>query len=416
MSAPQRPGAGRRALPAQSSPPAGEGQVPGATSVAQDGPPHVTRAGDYDAILVQGFGGPEGQDDVLPFLRNVTTGRAIPDERLEEVATHYRHYGGVSPISAHDRALRAALEVELAERGIDLPLYWGNRNWHPFLNDTLHQIAEAGHRRVLSVATSAYASYSSCRQYREDLADALADTGLADRLQIDKVRPYFDHPGFVRPFIEAVQGGLTEIARAGARRVEVLFATHSIPMVDAQRSGPPAGEVGHVGAGEHAEGGAYVAQHLAVAEAILDRLSAGDGVHLSWQLVFQSRSGPPSQPWLEPDINDAIEELAATDVDGVVIVPVGFLSDHMEVVWDLDNEAMATAEQQGLHAVRVGTPGVHREFVSGLVDLFVERLAGTPAAQRPAMTELGPWFDVCRPGCCENPRRGFRPVAAGLLP
>lgn len=438
MNAAQPPGAGRRALPAQSSPPAGSGQVPGATAACQDGPPHVTRAGDYDAILVQGFGGPEGQDEVLPFLRNVTTGRGIPDERLEEVATHYRHYGGVSPISAHDRALRAALEGELAQRGIDLPLYWGNRNWHPFLNDALHQIAAAGHRRVLSVATSAYSSYSSCRQYREDLADALADTGLAGQLQIDKVRPYFDHPGFVRPFIEAVQGGLTEIARAGARRVEVLFATHSIPTVDAQRSGPPAGEVGHVGAqvdtgehgdggaqvdtgeqvdtGGHSDGGAYVAQHVAVAEAILDRISAGDGVQMSWQLVFQSRSGPPSQPWLEPDINDAIEQLAATGVDGVVIVPVGFLSDHMEVVWDLDNEAMTTAAQQGLYAVRVGTPGVHREFVSGLVDLFVERLEGTPVAQRPAMTELGPWFDVCRPGCCANPRRGFRPVAAGLLP
>ena len=155
---------------------------------------------------------------------------------------------------------------------------------------------------------------------------------------------------------------------------------------------------------------------MAVAEAILDRISAGDGVQMSWQLVFQSRSGPPSQPWLEPDINDAIEQLAATGVDGVVIVPVGFLSDHMEVVWDLDNEAMTTAAQQGLYAVRVGTPGVHREFVSGLVDLFVERLEGTPVPQRPAMTELGPWFDVCRPGCCANPRRGFRPVAAGLLP
>ncbi|PWC05737.1 ferrochelatase [Agromyces badenianii] len=400
---------GHKPAPAASAPCAPGAIVPGATPAAQSGPAHVTEPVAYDAILLAGFGGPEGQDDVIPFLRNVTSGRGIPDERLEEVAHHYRHFGGTSPINAQNRRLKASLEAELASRGIDLPVYWGNRNWDPYLNDALAEAKAAGHSKLIAIATSAYSSYSSCRQYREDFADALADTGLGDQIQIDKVRQFFDHPGFVTPFVEGVRDGLEGLeASAGLDRtteIEVLFATHSIPSTDAAKSGPAERGFG--------EGGAYAAQHRAVAEVVMAKAGAAD---VPWQLVYQSRSGPPSMPWLEPDINDAIEELPAAGRKAVVIVPLGFVSDHMEVLWDLDNEALETAEQHGLAAVRVPTPGTHPAYVAGLVDLVLERVNGTPVAERPAETELGPWYDVCRPGCCENVRLGFRPALAGIAP
>lgn len=380
--------------------------VLGATAAAADGPEHVEVPVAYDAILLAGFGGPEGQDDVIPFLRNVTRGRGIPDERLEEVAHHYRHFGGVSPINDQNRRLKAALEAELERRGIDLPVLWGNRNWDPYLAEAVREAHDRGYRSLLAIATSAYSSYSSCRQYREDFARALDETALEGVVAIDKVRQYFDHPGFVAPFVEAVRDGVAELERRGvpASQVRVLFATHSIPTADAERSGPRDRDFG-------AEG-AYGAQHRAVGA----RVMADAGLDVAWDLVYQSRSGPPSQPWLEPDINDRIAELPAEGVRGVVIAPLGFLSDHMEVMWDLDEEAMETAGEHGLEAVRVATPGDHPAFVAGLVDLVEERLRGTPAAERPALTEYGPWFDVCRPGCCENVRLGFKPAAAGLAP
>ena len=364
----------------------------------------------YDAILLAGFGGPEGQDDVIPFLRNVTRGRGIPDERLEEVAHHYRHYGGISPINSQNRALKAALEAELASRGVNLPVIWGNRNWDPYLADVITQAHADGYTNLLALATSAYSSYSSCRQYREDFAQALITTGLEGAVHIDKVRQFFDHPGFVLPFIEGVTAGLAEVAEAIpgidlAREVEVLFTTHSIPSTDAARSGPAERGFG--------EGGAYQAQHLAVAEVVI---AAATAEAVNWQLVYQSRSGPPSMPWLEPDINDVIAELPSRGIRAVVIVPLGFVSDHMEVLWDLDNEAMETAAENGLHAVRVPTPGTNPAYVSGLVDLVMERVNDVPAEERPAMTELGPWYDVCRPGCCENVRLGFKPAVAGIAP
>lgn len=403
------PSRGRKPAPAASAPCALGAIVPGATPAAQGGAAHVTEPVAYDAILLAGFGGPEGQDDVIPFLRNVTSGRGIPDERLEEVAHHYRHFGGTSPINQQNRELKAALEAELAARGIDLPVYWGNRNWDPYLNDALAEAKAAGHARLIAIATSAYSSYSSCRQYREDFADALADTGLGDEVQIDKVRQFFDHPGFVAPFVEGVRDGLAGLEASGdlnrTTEIEVLFATHSIPSTDAAKSGPAERGFG--------EGGAYAAQHRAVAEVVMAKAGAAD---VPWQLVYQSRSGPPSMPWLEPDINDAIEELPAAGRKAVVIVPLGFVSDHMEVLWDLDNEALETAEQQGLAAVRMPTPGTHPAYVAGLVDLVLERVNGTPVAERPAETELGPWYDVCRPGCCENVRLGFRPALAGIAP
>lgn len=386
--------------------------VPFASSASLSGPEHVTIAQDYDAILLAGFGGPEGQDDVIPFLRNVTAGRGIPDERLEEVATHYRHFGGVSPINEHNQQLRAALETEMHARGLTLPIYWGNRNWAPYLKDAVQQAYDDGHTRLLAIATSAYSSYSSCRQYREDFAHALLDTGLAGKVTIDKVRQFFDHPGFVKPFVEGVEAALTDFEAQGLHpsQVRVLFATHSIPLADAARSGPAELNLG--------EGGAYAAQHLAVGEMVMDELrdARPDRQSTGWELVYQSRSGPASQPWLEPDVCDRITQLPAEGVKAVVIVPLGFLSDHMEVLWDLDEEALEAAADVGLRATRTPTPGIHPAFVSGLVDLIEERITAQPVDQRRAVTELGPWYDVCRPGCCENVRRGFSPAAAGLVP
>ena len=389
----------------------------------------------YDAVLLVGFGGPEGQDDVIPYLRNVTRGRGIPDERLEEVAVHYRAHGGVSPINQQNRDLRAALTAELERRGLDLPVYWGNRNWAPYLPDALQEAADHGHRRLLAVVTSAYSSYSGCRQYREDLAAAVEDAGLAGQVTIDKVRQYFDSPGFVTPFVEGVGAALARLrAREGVAPdgIRVLFSTHSIPTAAATATGP---QTAVDDEGEYevpwAEGGAYEAQHFAVADAIMAEVDTT----VPWELVYQSRSGNPRTPWLEPDINDRIAELATPvaeradpeddqAVDAVIIVPLGFVSDHMEVLWDLDNEAMTTAREHAILAERVPTPGIHPAFVAGLVDLVAERTlvtavdgtaapAGGPCG---SATALGRWYDVCRPGCCLNPAAEPRPALAGEAP
>nr|WP_246858620.1 ferrochelatase [Citricoccus sp. SGAir0253] len=383
----------------------------------------------YDALLLASFGGPEGQDDVIPFLRNVTRGRGIPDERLEEVATHYRANGGVSPINEQNRALKAALESELAARGIDLPVYWGNRNWGPYVPETLERIHADGHRRVLTITTSAYSCYSSCRQYREDLGMALRSTGLEGVLETDKVRQYFNHPGFVEPFAEGLRAGLAEIraelAAAGREggRLHVFFATHSIPTADAAAAGPRplAAELRERTGLEPGEGNGadvYSAQHLDVAEQVLARVPEAEGI--DWSLVYQSRSGAPHVPWLEPDVNDAIEEAARTTGEGaeplagVLVVPLGFVSDHMEVVWDLDTEARETAEELGLAFRRTPTPGTHPAFVRGLVDIVEERL-GTREG-RAAVGCLGAWYDVCRPNCCVKVMRdgSVRPTVAAV--
>lgn len=362
----------------------------------------------YDALLLASFGGPEGQDDVIPFLRNVTAGRGIPDERLEEVATHYRAHGGISPINDQNRALKAAIEAELQRREIDLPVYWGNRNWAPYVDQTLRQIHDDGHRSVLTVTTSAYSCYSSCRQYREDLGVALQETGLEGTLRVDKIRQYFDHPGFIHSFASGMSKGLQEILGSvdSPEKLHIFFATHSIPTSDAAAAGPrPLAdqlrtEAG-VEPGEANGADVYSAQHLAAAELLMDMVPEAKGI--DWSLVYQSRSGPPSVPWLEPDINDAMEELAASkeDLAGVVVVPLGFVSDHMEVIWDLDTEAKETAEELNLAFVRTATPGVDPQFVSGLVDMLSERLAQVDERpDREGLTSLGPWYDVCRPNCC----------------
>jgi len=345
----------------------------------------------YDAILLSSFGGPEGQDDVIPFLRNVTAGRGVPDERLEEVAHHYRHFGGVSPINAQNRALKTALEGELSKRGIPLPVYWGNRNWAPYFADTVAEAAANGHTRLLALVTSAYTSYSGVGQYREDFEKALAAGGLTETVSIDRIREYFDHPGFVTPLIEGTQTAVKKLMDAGhdASRITILFSTHSIPTAAARASGP-----------EFGEHGAYEAQHLALAEVISTAVTASLGARSDraaaspWKLVYQSRSGDPRVPWLEPDINDVIAELHDQNAaDAVVVVPFGFVSDHMEVLWDLDNEAKASAEEAGFGFERVPTSGVHPAFVAGLVDLIEERLNDTPVEQRPHLTALGPWPD-----------------------
>ena len=351
----------------------------------------------YDAVVLLSFGGPEGPDDVLPFLRRVTAGRGIPEERLAEVGEHYSLFGGVSPINAQNRALIAAVEAELAARGLPTTLWWGNRNFEPLLPDTLTQVAEAGHRRVLVLTTSAYSCYSSCRQYRENIADAVLAaseaTGVA--LEVDKVRPYALHPGFGAATVAATREAVAA-ALESSPTPALLFVTHSIPTAMDATSGPGDGE-GHL----------YSRQHLWLTEAVTEQVAADlDLPDLRSELVFCSRSGPPQQPWLEPDVNDRIEELAAEGVDTVVLAPIGFISDHMEVVYDLDTEAQATCDRLGVRLVRAATVGTRPEFVAGLVDLILERAAEargeTPSAPQWTGSDQRP--SVCEPGCCPNLR------------
>jgi ferrochelatase len=393
------------------------GQAPEAGGTPLAAASRTVAAATYDCILLAGFGGPEGQEDVIPYLRNVTRGRGVPDERLEEVAHHYRHFGGISPINQQNRALKAALESEIAARGLNLPVYWGNRFWAPYFTDALKELHADGHRRVLVLLTTAFSSYSGCRAYREDLAAALTESGLESELVLDKVRQYFDHPGFVRPNIDAVRDGLLALAADGHHaKPHVMFSTHSIPSAAADASGPrealPDGSPVPVGGGEewNAGGGWYVAQQRAVAALVMDAV-ADEFPGVDWSLVFQSRSGDPSVPWLEPDINLAIKALPA-DVSGLVISPLGFVSDHMEVAWDLDNEALETCDGRGLAAVRVPTVGVDLRFVAGLVDLVQERhmVDGAAPLERQALTALGPWQDVCPVDCCLG--RAAKPTIA----
>jgi ferrochelatase len=370
----------------------------------------------YDAVLLAGFGGPEGPDDVMPFLRNVTRGRGIPEERLVEVSHHYQALGGSSPINEQNRLLRTALQTELARRGIDVPVLWGNRNWAPYLRDVISQAHADGQLRLLGLATSAYSSYSSCRQYREDFGLALADTDLVGSMRIDKVRPYFDRPGFRAPFADGTVQALRRAAAAGVdiAELDVVFTTHSIPDTMADTSG--SAELG-----DHGAGGAYVTQHLAVARAVIEQVSAEYGAEPHWQLAYQSRSGPPSVPWLAPDINDVITDLATQGRRGVIVVPIGFVSDHVEVVWDLDNEAAENAERLGLFFARVRTPGVDAGFVAELVDLIAERLDTGPAdpLENPAPADSGllPGVlrrpDFCAAGCCVN-SRATKPTTAAV--
>ncbi|MGO1504452.1 MAG: ferrochelatase [Brachybacterium sp.] len=350
----------------------------------------------YDAILFASFGGPEGQDDVIPFLRNVTAGRGVPDERLEEVAGHYRALGGRSPINEQNRALISALEAELATREVDLPIYFGNRNWAPYTAEALQSLHADGHRRVLALITSAYSSYSGCRQYREDFARQLDETGLLGEVEIEKSRSYFNHPGFLAPVVDGVRAALTDLEREGhdTDRVRVLFSTHSIPLAMNDASGPTG------------EGSWYVDQHLAACRYVMDQLHDDLPVMPEWELVYQSRSGAPHVPWLEPDINDVIERIGTENraeqagaTEAVVVVPIGFVTDHVEVIWDLDTEAKESAEEQQLAFRRVATSGTDHRFIAALADIVQEHL--DPSRERIAVTELGAVQDVCGHNCCQ---------------
>ena len=358
----------------------------------------------YDAVLLTSFGGPENPDEVMPFLERVTAGRGIPRERLEEVSHHYLALGGVSPINEQNRELLTHLREELRARNIEIPIYLGNRNSEPFFSDVLREMYSDGHRRVLSLVTSAYSSYSGCRQYRENLAKALVDAGLDGQMEIDKVRNYFDHPGFVLPFADGLVQALKTLRDEGfaPTDIHIFFTTHSVPILMAQTSGPESLRSTFAD-------GVYVAQHNAAANAILEIASKELSFPLSdWSLVYQSRSGAPNMPWLEPDIGDALRESANVERKAVVVMPIGFVSDHIEVIWDLDNEAKAIAEEEGLRFIRVATPGKSADFVSGLVDLIQERLSNS---EKKALSPLGPWADFCAVGCCPNPRHELPTIA-----
>jgi protoporphyrin/coproporphyrin ferrochelatase len=349
----------------------------------------------YDGVLLLSFGGPEKPVDVMPFLRIVTAGRAIPDERLAAVAEHYHFFGGRSPINDQNRLVLAALRSELDRRGIATPLVWGNRNFDPFLTDTLRQAHEAGMRRLVTIVTSAYTSYSSCRQYREDLAAAvstLADEGR--QIEVDKVRPYFNHPGFSRVNARQVTEAVRALGQRPDHEVALVFVTHSIPEAMDDTSGPGDGE-----------GNAYRRQHLALAAAIADEVNATLSARVGYELAYCSRSGSPIQPWLGPDVNDRLRALASDGVRTAVVAPIGFVCDHMEVRFDLDTEAAQTAAAAGLEMVRVPTVGTDPEFISGLVDLALERAVqsrGRALVVGPSWPgdEVSP--SVCRPGCCPN--------------
>jgi protoporphyrin/coproporphyrin ferrochelatase len=343
----------------------------------------------YDAFVLVSFGGPEGTADVMPFLQNVTAGRGIPLDRLEQVAQHYYRFGGVSPINQQCRDLIAAIEKDFAARGVSLPVYWGNRNWHPYLRDTLATMAADGVGRALAFVTSGYSSFSSCRQYLIDIDAARRDVGGAAP-RVDKLRQYSNHPGYVGSFAAAAAAALASLP-AGLRpdqgttrgtaagEVDVIFTAHSIPASMAEAAGPA--------------GGAYQAQLAETARLVAAQLCW----QRPWRLAYSSRSGPPSQPWLGPDINDLLAELAAAGSRAVVVVPIGFVSDHMEVKFDLDVEAAATANRLGLAYARAATPGTDSRFVSMITDLVVERLDGTAPL---ALGAFGAGPDACPPGCC----------------
>lgn len=378
------------------TPPAAE-QRTAPAAIAQQAAVHSQAR--YDAILLASFGGPEGQDDVIPFLRNVTRGKGIPDERLEEVATHYRANGGVSPINQQNRDLKAALEAELRQRGVSLPVYWGNRNWDPYFAETFRAMHQAGHRKVLVLVTSAYAGYSSNDQYLEDFERALQQTGLDGELELVKVRQFFYDKAFTGPNEQFLAEGIRDV-RAQLRvsgapedAVKILFVTHSIPTAVAERQGPERIR-------ELFGTDVYTAQHQAIADYLMSAVPEAEG--LEHQVVFQSRSGDPRTPWLEPDINDQIEQDVEKGGDdggapaGIVVVPFGFISDHMEVVWDLDTEAKETAEKESLAFHRAATTGVHPGFVSGLVDILGEYLTDESGAPLSSGEQAvpGDWSDL----------------------
>src|SRR5579863_5460106 len=358
----------------------------------------------YDAILVVSFGGPEARSEVIPFLENVLRGKNVPRERLLAVAEHYYHFDGKSPINQQTRELITALEQELAQHeaeqhgakqnapqqnGPKLPVYWGNRNWHPMLAETLQQMKQDGIRRALAFVTSAYSSYSGCRQYRENIVAAQNEIGAGapeGSLQIDKLRAFFNHPGFVEATEERLREALERIPTAAQTNVQIVYIAHSLPLSMANTCD-------------------YVRQLEEVRKLVSAKLGVSNDA-----LVFQSRSGAPGQPWLEPDILDYLREVKARDrASAVVLAPISFISDHMEVVYDLDIEAQQLCDSLALPMVRAKTVGVHPKFVSMIRELILERTSGV---ERRSVGSLGPRQDVCAEDCCPPPQRPMRPQAA----
>jgi ferrochelatase len=330
----------------------------------------------YDAFLLVSFGGPEGPGDVMPFLENVTRGRGIPPARLAAVAEHYYAFGGVSPINQQCRDLLAAIRADLAASGLPLPVYWGNRNWSPYLADTVRAMAGDGVRRAIAFATSAYSSYSGCRQYLEDIERARAPAGPGAP-QIDKIGRFYDRPGFIEPFAENAAAALAALPADLRQQAHLVFTAHSVPAAMAAASGP--------GGGGPEYGGRYQAELAEASRLIAER--TGGGTH-PWTLAYQSRSGPPSVPWLEPDICDHLADLAKSGTKAVVVIPAGFVSDHMEVRHDLDTEAAQCAESLGLAFARAATPGTHPRFAAMVTELVRERMAQPESQTCPA--------DCCR--------------------
>lgn len=343
----------------------------------------------YDALLLVSFGGPEGRDEVIPFLENVLRGKPVPRERMLEVAEHYYHFDGISPINGQCRELMAALRTELDAAGITLPLYWGNRNWHPLLPDTLQTVAEQGHRRVLAFFTSAYSSYSGCRQYRENIQAAQAAVG-PNAPRVEKLRVFYNHPEFIAANVDRIRAAIEQLPPDAQQSPTLLFTAHSIPNTMA----------------DHCD---YVKQLTETARLI--------SAELDWpaercQLVYQSRSGRPQDPWLEPDIGDAIRTRHAAGMTGCIVAPIGFLSDHIEVLFDLDQQAHDLCVELGVAMVRAGTVGTHPRFIGMVRELIAERL-GLQQEKR-AIGHYGPNHDVCPETCCLYPMQ--RPTGAGGPP
>ena len=342
--------------------------------------PDASASSGYDAVVVVSFGGPEAPDEVIPFLRNVTRGRNVPERRLEEVAQHYLARGGRSPINDQNRRFVAALSSALGDGDLALPVYWGNRNWHPMLADTVAAMRSDGVRRALAFVTSAFGSYSGCRQYSEDIIGAVA--GCKGEPEIHKLRLFCNHPGFIEPMAEGVRGALVRLAGAGATSpARLVFSAHSIP--EAMATAAP-----------------YERQLREAAALIAERVPRGrrPGDAAEWDLVYQSRSGPQHMPWLEPDVVDHLTALHAEGVHDVVLVPLGFVSDHMEVIHDLDDEAAGAAVALGMRLIRSPTVGTHPAFVDMIVELIRERIE--PGTTRRSLGTSGAWPDQCPATCC----------------
>jgi protoporphyrin/coproporphyrin ferrochelatase len=335
----------------------------------------------YDALLVVSFGGPDKPEDVLPFLQNVTRGRNIPQARLEEVAEHYYHFGGKSPINEQNLALIAALKADFAAQNLDLPIYYGNRNWHPLLEDTLRQMQDDGVKRAMAFVTSGFSCYSGCRQYRENISAAQAAVG-ADAPVIDKLRVFYNHPGFINPLVTNVRHALENWSEHERQHVHIIFTAHSIPVSQAMNS-------------------AYEVQLQEASRLVAEAVGIDN-----YKLVYQSRSGAPHIPWLEPDVLDYMESIAAQGIKDIVIAPIGFISDHMEVLFDLDTEAVEKAQELGMRMVRAATVGTAQPFVSMIRELLIERMTANPV--RLALGEFGANHDFCPADCClpgERPRK-----------